>query len=76
MDKVIVTPDFIGRCVDATIPLAIGIIGLIYYPRRTAKDIESGKRSEAEGKSRLKKLRIGCCLIILLGVVEVTDFFW
>jgi hypothetical protein len=68
--------DFIGRCIDTAIPLALGIFGLIYYPIRTAKDIKSGKKSEAEAKLFLKKNRIFCCLIILLGLVQLSEFFY
>src|SRR5580704_19259006 len=69
------TPDFIGHCLDTAIPFAIGIVGLIYYQWRIAKDINTGKRTEAEGKSRLKKVRIFCCLILLFGIVKVSEFW-
>jgi hypothetical protein len=75
MNQSFFTYDFIGRCIDTAIPFALGIIGLIYYPRRIAKQIESGKFSEAEGKSRLKKARIACYAIMLLGVLKLTEFF-
>ena len=61
-------PDFIGRSIDAAVPLAIGVFGLFYYPSRIEKDIKSGKRSEAEAKPMLKKLKIIFGLTTLLGI--------
>jgi hypothetical protein len=75
MNKTSITPDFIGQCIDTAIPFALGIIGLLYYPRRIAKRIESGKLSEEDGKKRLKRTRIACCAIMLLGVLKLTEFF-
>jgi hypothetical protein len=68
------TSDLTGHYIDTAIPFALGIIGLIYYSRRIAKDITSGKRTEAEEKSRLRKIRIVCCMIMLLGVLKLTEF--
>jgi hypothetical protein len=73
MDKIVITPDFIGRCIDAAVPLVIGIIGLLYYPHRVAKNIESGKWSETEGKKKLKRVWIAYGLIALLGILQI---FW
>jgi hypothetical protein len=73
--KTFITADFIGRCIDTAIPFVIGIIGLIYYPRRIAKEIQSGKRTEVEAKQRLKRLKIAFYLIMLLGVFKLTEFF-
>jgi hypothetical protein len=73
MDKTSITPDFIGRCVDAAIPLIIGVIGILYYPRRVAKNIQSGKWSEAKGKKQLKRCWIAFGLITLFGVLQI---FW
>jgi hypothetical protein len=69
------TPDFIGRCFDAAIPLAIGVFGLLYYPHKVAKNIESGKWSEAEGKKKLKGVWIAYGLIALFGVLQIIWFF-
>jgi hypothetical protein len=74
MNEPYITADFIGRCIDTAIPFALGIIGLLYYPRRIAKQIESGKLSEEDGKKRLKRARIACFAIMLLGVLKLTDF--
>jgi hypothetical protein len=75
MNKTSITPDFIGQCIVTAIPFVLGVIGLLYYPRRIDKDIESGKRTETEGKQRLKRLKIACYLIMLLGVLKLTEFF-
>jgi hypothetical protein len=75
MDKNFITADFIGRCIDTIIPFVIGIIGLVYSPRRIAKEVESRKRTEVEGKQLLKRLKIACYLIMLLGVFKLIEFF-
>lgn len=67
--------DFIGHCIDTAIPFAIGVIGLVYFPRRVRKDIESKKHSDEDGKKRLKKYKIFCYLILLLGFLKLTEFF-
>lgn len=72
--KNFVTPDFIGSCIDTGILFAIGIAGLIYYPHRFAKDVESGKYSEGEGKARLKKIKLACYAVIVLGLVNASKF--
>jgi hypothetical protein len=69
------TPDFVGRCIDTAIPLTVGLIGLVYYPRRIRKEVESGKWTEAEGKHRIIRFKIACFLFILLGVLMLSKFF-
>jgi hypothetical protein len=69
------TPDFIGRCVDAAIPLAIGLIGLLYYPHKVEKNVESGKWSEAEGKKKLKGVWIAYGAITLFGILQIIWLF-
>jgi len=71
MDPVFAKYYYIGRCLFAALPLVLGIAGLLYYPHRVKRDIESGKLSEAEGKQHLKKYRIAFCLIVLLGVMQI-----
>ena len=69
------TPVIIGKCLDVAVPLVVGVIGLFYYPRRIAKDVESGKISDAEGKKRLKIIRLTCCFGICLGLYNINEFF-
>lgn len=75
MDKTSITPDFIGRGLDAAVPLVIGVIGLLYYPHRVSKNIQSGKWSEAEGKKKLKRVWIAYGLIALLGILQIVWLF-
>jgi hypothetical protein len=75
MNQTSVTPDFIGRCIDATIPLVLGIIGLLYYPYRVAKNVKSGKWSESEGKKKLIRVLIAYSLIALVGVLNMIRLF-
>jgi len=63
---------FVTHYIDAAILLAAGIIGLFYYPRRVAKDIESGKRSEEDGKQWLKKIKFACYFAILYGICKAV----
>jgi hypothetical protein len=67
--------DFIGHYFDTVLPFAIGMIGLLYYPRRIAKDIESGKRTQIEGEKMLKRLKWVWYLMFLFGFVKITEFF-
>lgn len=69
------TPIFIGQCLDVAVPLAAGLIGLVYYPRRSARDIKTGKRSEEDGKKWLKKIKFVCYFAICFGLYKITDFF-
>jgi hypothetical protein len=71
MDPVFAKYYYLGRCLYAALPLVLGVAGLLYYPRRIKKDVESGKLSETEGKQHLKKYRIAFCLILLLGVMQI-----
>jgi hypothetical protein len=68
MDTTFITPDFIGRSIDAAIPLICGIIGFFSSPRQIAKRVKSGKMSAAEAKINLKKLKIGCLILMLFGL--------
>jgi hypothetical protein len=63
--------DYIGRCLDNAIWLGIGIVGLLYYPWKIRRDIGSNILTEAQGKSRLQKVRILCYFAIAVGVLRV-----
>lgn len=63
-----------GLYIDTAIPFALGIGGLIYYSIKNSREIASGKRTETEGKSRLKKIWVLCGLIVLVGVLKLTEF--
>jgi hypothetical protein len=63
-----ITPDFIGRSIDAAIPLVCGIIGFFTSPRHIEKRVKSKKMSEAEAKKNLKKIKIGCLILTLFGL--------
>ena len=69
------TPDFIGRSLDAGVPLVLGVIGLLYCPHRVAKNVESGKWSEAEGKRKLNRVRVAYSLLALLGILQIIWLF-
>ncbi len=69
------TPDYIGHCLDAAVPLILGIIGMIYYPYRIAKNIQSKKYSVEEGKNKLKRVLIAYGLIALLGILQIIWLF-
>jgi hypothetical protein len=51
------------------------MIGLLYYPHRMAKDIESGKRIQMEGEKILKRLKWVWFLMFLFGFLKITEFF-
>jgi hypothetical protein len=70
------TPIFIGKCLDVAVPFAAGLIGLFYYPRRIARDVESGKVSAADGKKRLNMIKPACYFGILFGIYKASTFFW
>lgn len=76
MDKTFITYDFIGRCLDAAIPLAIGIIGLLYYPRRIRRDIKSGNLTEGQGRMRLQKVKTLSYFAILFGTYLIVQAFF
>jgi hypothetical protein len=67
--------DFIGHYLDTVLPFAIGMIGLLYYPRQIAKDIESGKRTQIGGEKMLKRLKWVWYLMFLFGLFKITEFF-
>jgi hypothetical protein len=75
MGNTSITLDFIGRCFDAAVPLVLGIIGLLYYPHKVAKNIESGKWTEAEGRKKLKRVWIAYGLLALLGILQIVWLF-
>jgi hypothetical protein len=68
MDTAFITPDLIGRSIDAAIPLACGIIGFFTSARYIEKRVKSGKISDAEAKKNLKRLKIGCLILTLFGL--------
>jgi hypothetical protein len=65
------TFDFVGRCFDAAAPMMLGIIGLLYYPHRVTKNIESGKWSGYEENKKLKRLWIAYSLLTFWGVWQI-----
>jgi hypothetical protein len=75
MDKTFFNSDFSVRCVSAAISIAIGIIGLVCIPPYIWRRIESGKYSEAEGRKRLRNIRIIGCLIIFFGLLKIFGIF-
>ena len=75
MDKTFFNSDFSVRCVGAAISIAIGIIGLVCIPPYIWRRIESGKYSEAEGRKRLRNIRIIGCLIIFFGLLKIVGIF-
>jgi len=64
---------FVG--VGAAISVAIGIVGLVCIPPYIWRRIESGKYSEAEGRKRLRNIRIIGCLIIFFGLLKIVGIF-
>jgi hypothetical protein len=76
MDKTFITHDFVARCLDGAIPLAVGIFGLLYYPRRIRRDIESGKLTLLQGAKNLKKVKIIACFAILFGIYLIVAGFF
>ena len=70
MEKSFLTADFVGRCIDNAIWLGIGIVGLLYYPWKIRRDIESSVLTEGQGKSRLQKVRMLCYCAIAVGVLR------
>jgi hypothetical protein len=75
MDKTLFASDFTVRCIGAAISVAIGIMGLVCIPPYIWRKIESGKYSEAEGRKRLRIIRIIACLIILVGLLKIVGIF-
>lgn len=75
MDKIFSNSDFSIRCVGATISVAIGIMGLVCIPPYIWRKIESGKYSKAEGRKRLRNIRIIACLIIFAGLLKIVGIF-
>lgn len=75
MNQKIFTPDFVGHCIDAAIPLVLGIIGLLYYPHQIAKNVKSRKCSEDEGKKKLKRVLIAYSLVAFIGVLNIIRLF-
>jgi len=69
------TPVFIGKCLDVAVPLAAGLIGLFYYPRKVAREIEAGKVSIADGEKRLKIIKLACYFAICFGLYKITEIF-
>jgi hypothetical protein len=76
MDKTIIAHDLIARCLDGAIPLAIGMFGLIYYPRRISREIESGKLTRLQGAKNLKKVKAIACFAILFGIYLIVAAFF
>lgn len=68
--------DFYGRCLDAAIPIVAGLICLVYYPRRFAKDVKAGKLSDIQAATRLKKVKLCCYFLLLFGLYKITTFFF
>jgi hypothetical protein len=75
MDASSIAPSFIGRCLDAALPLVLGVIGLLYYPHKVANYIKSGRWSESEGRKNRTRGYIACGLIVLFGVLQIIWLF-
>jgi hypothetical protein len=71
MDKSLITADFVGRCLDNAIWLGIGIVGLLYYPSKIRRDIKASILTDAQGRSRLKKVRMVCYFAIVIGLLRI-----
>jgi hypothetical protein len=67
--------DFIGRCLDAAIPLAAGVIGLIYYPRRIQRDVESGSLTDGQAQAKLHKVKTLCYFAIVFALYLMVRAF-
>ena len=75
MDNHFDTFDFIWRCLDAAVPLALGTAVLIYFPRRFAREMEMGKRSGEEGRKLSKRVQILSYWVIGYGLLKSADIF-
>jgi hypothetical protein len=71
MNNPFLTPDFQARCIDNAIWLAIGIFGLLYYPRRIRRRIAAGTLTEARAKSQLTKVWLISYFAIAFGVLRI-----
>jgi hypothetical protein len=76
MNNIFSTHDFYARCFDAAIPLAIGIFGLIYYPWRIRREVASGKSTEEQGQTKLKKVKTLCYFAIIFGLYLIVSLFF
>jgi len=63
--------DLTGRGIDNAIWLAIGVIGLLYYPRRIRRDIKAGHLAEGHGKTKLQRVKMCCYFAIAIGVFRI-----
>ena len=68
------TGQFIGGCVEDLIWVGFGVWVVWFWPRRVRRDIVSGKTTEMNGESKLKKLnpRLGY-LIIIFGLARIAE---
>jgi hypothetical protein len=63
--------DYIGRCLDNSVWLGIGIVGLLYYPWKIRRDVKANMLTEGLGKARLQKVRMLCYFAIAVGVFRI-----
>jgi hypothetical protein len=76
MDHHFDTFDFVWRCLDAAVPLSLGVAALIYFPRRFAREIEIGKRPGEEGRKLGKWAQILGRWMMAYGTLKLPDIFY
>jgi hypothetical protein len=59
---------------DICIPFAAGSIGFCCYPKRIARDVKAGERTEAEAKQKLKGIKVACCIATGAGLYKIREY--
>lgn len=63
--------NLLGRCLDNSIWLGAGVLGLLYYPRRIRREVKAGTLGEIEAKKKLQTIRLCCYFAIAVGVLRI-----